>query len=176
MVIKMNSVFQFSNNAADISLTKKLDGIINFQNDLEDHSDIISESKNPKYSKSQSKINILVLDDEELIQYVIGLTLTNFDCDFDIASTGKEALDLIQDTNKKYDLMFLDVWLPDMSGLEVCKLIRKEERYKSTPIFIASFQNKPKDLDLSSIGANGYYVKPFGSDQIEPILKAIREG
>lgn len=111
---------------------------------------------------------ILIVEDEEKIRRVLQLELSYENYDTEIASDGKEALQLIG--GKEWDLVLLDIMLPKLSGLEVLRRIRKTD--KNTPIILLTARDEIHDkvsgLDL---GANDYVTKPF---QIEELLARIR--
>ncbi|UOY91941.1 response regulator transcription factor [Ectobacillus sp. JY-23] len=104
-----------------------------------------------------SYANILLVDDEEDIRNVLSIYLKNEGYEVSHASTGIEALELLQ--RMKADLVILDVMMPGMDGIETCMRIR--ETYEMPIIFLSA---KSQDMDkihgLMS-GADDYMVKPF---------------
>lgn len=114
------------------------------------------------------KHKILVIEDEENIARVLQLELQFEGYIADVAHTGTEGL--IKYREGKYDLILLDLMLPEMHGLDVLKRIRATEH--STPVILltakSEVEDKVKGLDL---GANDYVTKPF---EIEELLARIR--
>jgi two-component system, OmpR family, copper resistance phosphate regulon response regulator CusR len=101
---------------------------------------------------------ILIVEDEEKVATFIkkGLHTQNFKAD--IANTGKMALQLFG--SNSYDLIILDVGLPDLSGLEVCQQIR--EKNERIPILILTALSSVSDkLSGFEVGTDDYLVKPF---------------
>jgi two-component system, OmpR family, copper resistance phosphate regulon response regulator CusR len=101
---------------------------------------------------------ILIVEDEEKVANFIkkGLHTQNFMAD--IANTGKMALQLFG--SNSYDLIILDVGLPDFSGLEVCQQIR--EKNERIPILILTALSSVSDkLSGFEVGTDDYLVKPF---------------
>lgn len=111
---------------------------------------------------------ILIVEDEVKISRVLELELSYEDYKTEIASNGKEALKQMEE--KKWDLVLLDIMLPELSGLEVLRRIRKVD--DQTPVILLTARDQVHDkvsgLDL---GANDYLTKPF---QIEELLARIR--
>lgn len=111
---------------------------------------------------------ILIIEDEENIARVLQLELQFEGYIADTAHTGTEGL--IKYRENKYDLVLLDLMLPEMHGLDVLKRIRATEI--STPVILltakSEVEDKVKGLDL---GANDYVTKPF---EIEELLARIR--
>jgi DNA-binding response OmpR family regulator len=115
-----------------------------------------------------SEAHILIVEDEPKISRVLQLELEYENYETKIANNGKDALRLMQE--KEWDLVLLDIMIPELSGLEVLRRIRKTD--KSTPIILLTardaIHDKVSGLDL---GANDYITKPF---QIEELLARIR--
>ncbi len=115
-----------------------------------------------------SETSILIVEDEEKIARVLELELTFEGYSIDKAYTGYEALEKYRE--REWDLILLDIMLPEMSGVEILRRIRKSD--ESTPVILLtakdSIEDKVTGLDL---GANDYITKPF---QIEELLARIR--
>src|SRR5580765_2891708 len=117
---------------------------------------------------------ILIVDDEAHIRMLIEQTLEDLE-DEDViifkAENGEEALEIIQ--AEKPQLVFLDVMMPKMNGMEVCRRVKKELKLDS--IFIVLLTAKGQELDRQKgleVGADLYMTKPFDP---EVILKKARE-
>ena len=111
--------------------------------------------------------NILVVDDEAQIRRVLRSTLSFRGYTITEAKSGEEALDLV--SKLKPDLILLDVNLPGMSGVEVCREIR---RSSDAPIIMLTVRNAERDKVVAlDAGADDYVTKPFG---IEELLARVR--
>ncbi|MBP3950203.1 response regulator transcription factor [Bacillus suaedae] len=115
-----------------------------------------------------SEPQILIIEDEPKISRVLQLELEYENYVTEIANNGKDALRLMKE--KDWDLVLLDIMIPELSGLEVLRRIRKTD--EQTPIILLTARDEIHDkvsgLDL---GANDYITKPF---QIEELLARIR--
>ena len=111
---------------------------------------------------------ILIIEDEESIARVLQLELQFEGYEAEMAHTGIDGL--LKYREHKWDLVLLDIMLPEMSGLDVLKRIRATEL--QTPVILLTakgdVEDKVKGLDL---GANDYMTKPF---EIEELLARIR--
>ena len=111
---------------------------------------------------------ILIIEDEENIARVLQLELEFEGYETDIAHTGTSGL--IKYREGSFDLILLDLMLPEMHGLDVLKRIRTTEQ--TTPVILltakSEVEDKVKGLDL---GANDYVTKPF---EIDELLARIR--
>lgn len=110
---------------------------------------------------SQRKLRVLVVEDEEPIRDLVcfHLDLAGFECV--AAGDGKEALRLA--TAEAFDLMLLDIVLPGVDGVTLCRVVRREGPNRDVPIMMltARLEEADKVLGLES-GADDYVTKPFG--------------
>lgn len=116
---------------------------------------------------------ILVVDDESLIRYSLAMMLQNDDVEVRSVSTGTDALTELH--CHYYDLCFLDIHLPDISGLEILKEIR--EISPDTIVIIIS-ADEPEEGSMAERKDREYYVpKPFDLFQVKAFVdKVLREG
>jgi two-component system, OmpR family, KDP operon response regulator KdpE len=111
---------------------------------------------------SKSGARILVVDDEVEITRALQRSLTAHGFEVFTASDGEEALDHI--THYRPDLMLLDLGLPGMSGLEVCRRVRAQS---ALPIIVLSVKDTERDkVQALDLGADDYVSKPFGIDEV----------
>jgi two-component system, OmpR family, phosphate regulon response regulator PhoB len=103
---------------------------------------------------------ILLVEDDPDIRHLVSYKLTKGGFDVTEASDGFAALRSVQQTPP--DLVILDVRLPRMSGLEVCRELRHGPHTASTPIIMLTARARPQDLEAAyAAGATDYVVKPF---------------
>lgn len=111
--------------------------------------------------------HILVIDDEPQIQRAIRTILTEKGFKVITASRGQDGLTLA--ATSEPNLIILDLGLPDMDGVEVCRQLRE---WTQTPIIILSVRDSERDkVAALDMGADDYLTKPFG---IEELLARIR--
>ncbi len=111
---------------------------------------------------------ILVVEDDEKIARVIQLELEYANYKIDIAHTGKSALERLE--NENFDLILLDVMIPELNGLEVLRRVREQNEDVKIIMLTARDAVMDKVSGLDS-GANDYMTKPF---EIEELLARIR--
>jgi two-component system response regulator MtrA len=100
---------------------------------------------------------IMVVDDDQDLAEMLGIVLTSSGFDVDLVSRGDEALEVFR--NNPPDLVLLDVMLPGIDGIEVCRLIRKESM---VPIVMLSAKGETQDIVRGlEAGADDYMQKPF---------------
>ena len=100
---------------------------------------------------------VMVVDDDQDLAEMLGIVLTGAGIDVDLVSRGDEVMDVFH--NNPPDLVLLDVMLPGLDGIEVCKLIRAESM---GPIVMLSAKGDTQDVVKGlEAGADDYMVKPF---------------
>lgn len=113
---------------------------------------------------------ILVVDDEPSIVTLLKFNLEKAGYEVLTASTGKEGLEIIEKT--LIDFIILDLMLPEMDGLEVCRLIRQKN--VSIPILMLTARDDEIDKILGlELGADDYLTKPFSPREVIARVKAI---
>jgi two-component system response regulator MtrA len=99
----------------------------------------------------------MVVDDDQDLAEMLGIVLTGAGIDVDLVSRGDEEMDVFR--NNPPDLVLLDIMLPGLDGIEVCKLIRAESM---VPIVMLSAKGDTQDVVKGlEAGADDYMVKPF---------------
>lgn len=117
-----------------------------------------------------SKRNVLVVEDDESI--VDLLTIHLEDLGFDVHSTNEGDHGLALAQANQYDLIILDVMLPGMDGMEICKRVRMTDR--STPIMMLTSRSEELDKVLGlELGADEYITKPFSIREFIARVKAL---
>ena len=111
---------------------------------------------------------ILLVDDELSIQRAMAPLLRSRGYSVTLAGTGREALDLF--ARERPDLVILDLGLPDINGIEVCRQVRE---LADTPILILSARGAEKDkVAALDQGADDYMTKPFGPEELMARVRA----
>jgi DNA-binding response OmpR family regulator len=113
---------------------------------------------------------ILVIEDEPQLASLVEMHLRDAGCSVDVALTG--ARGLAEANKRRFDLMVLDLMLPDMDGLDVCRELRSQKNY--TPILILTARSGEVDRVLGlELGADDYLTKPFSVRELVARVKAI---
>lgn len=116
--------------------------------------------------------NILVIDDEADIVELVAYNLKKEGFDVDTALDGEQGLNKIG--SKKYDLIFLDLMLPGIQGMELCKMVRSNPDTARLPIVMLTAKGEEIDKILGlEVGADDYITKPFSPRELVARAKAI---
>jgi two-component system, OmpR family, response regulator len=112
---------------------------------------------------------VLVVEDEDDLARVVKRHVESLGCRVQVAATGEEALML---AHEAFDLVLLDVMLPGIDGMEVCRRLRSLNRYMPVLMLTARSSDIDKVMGLES-GADDYLTKPFSVQELLARIKAI---
>jgi two-component system OmpR family response regulator len=114
------------------------------------------------------KHNLLIVEDNADIASLIQLHAKDIDCAADIAPDGKQALEMFKQND--YQLVILDLMLPEVDGLEVCRQLRASTSY--VPILMLTSKSSELDRVLGlEVGADDYITKPFSIPELMARIK-----
>ncbi|MFC1531778.1 response regulator [Thermodesulfobacteriota bacterium] len=112
---------------------------------------------------------ILIVDDDEMVLIALNELLKSEGYEIDSVGSAKEALNKIDEN--KYNLLMLDIIMPEMNGLELCKMIRDREDYQETPIIFLTAKSREEDKALGlEAGANLFLSKPISPEKLLGIV------
>ena len=120
---------------------------------------------------------ILVVEDEYAIRELIALNLTRAGYDVFRAPTAERALEIYEESPTDFQLALLDIMLPNMDGISLCKRLRSSNQNIGIILLTAKVQESDKIEGLSS-GADAYMPKPFSINEllarVEAVLRRVR--
>jgi DNA-binding response OmpR family regulator len=116
------------------------------------------------------KRSVLVVEDQQDIANLVRVHLKDLDCQVKLAADGVTGLAAAEEKN--YDLIILDLMLPELNGLEICRKLRAKANY--TPILMLTSKSSELDRVLGlEMGADDYLTKPFSVLELMARVKAI---
>jgi two-component system alkaline phosphatase synthesis response regulator PhoP len=119
-----------------------------------------------------SATRILVIEDDPDIVELVRYNLENEGYQVESAEDGKAGLDALRQGG--FDLVILDLMLPQLSGLEVCKEIRREKKLEGLPVIMLTARGEEADRVIGlELGADDYLTKPFSVREIVARVKAL---
>lgn len=117
----------------------------------------------------EDKLRLLLVDDEERIRRLLRMYLERENYAIDEAPDGKTAVDMA--LTHDFDLIILDVMMPEMDGIEVCRAVRQ---HKATPIIMLTAKGEEMNrVQGFEVGADDYIVKPFSPREVVLRVKAL---
>lgn len=131
---------------------------------------VITDSKTRSWHErkklSLTSAKILIVEDDEISQVALSWMLSSLGCNSIIAKSGRQAIEMYEND---FDLIFLDIGLPDVTGVGVCMAIRSQEHLKHIPIIAITACEEMKDECLA-VGVDEFVAKPLSLDKCEEIL------
>ena len=115
---------------------------------------------------------VLIVDDDPDIQRLVSYNLTQAGYEVATAETGRKALESVQ--KHPPDLIILDLMLPDVDGIEVCRTLRQRESSRRIPIVMLTARGEEIDRVIGfELGADDYVMKPFSPRELVLRVKSI---
>ena len=117
-----------------------------------------------------STIKVMVIDDSNTIRRSAEIFLKTSGCQVILAEDGFDALAKI--SNERPDLIFVDIMMPRLDGYQTCSLIKRNARYKNTPVIMLSSKDGLFDRARGRmVGSDQYLTKPFTQ---ETLIEAVQ--
>jgi CheY-like chemotaxis protein len=118
-------------------------------------------------------MRILAVDDNPFILDFLPAILQKTDFpDVSVAASGAEALAILAEADAQFDCLLLDIVMPEMDGITLCREIRRLDAYRNTPILMLTLKSDPISIEQAfAAGANDYITKPF---EIKDIANRLR--
>lgn len=114
--------------------------------------------------------NVVIIEDEKDIAELVQLHLEDMDCNVTIFNNGREGYEYA--LKNSFDMMVLDINLPDMNGIDICRSLRAEKVNSPILMLTARTEEIDKVLGLET-GADDYLTKPFSIRELTARVKAI---
>ncbi len=120
-----------------------------------------------------SPFRILVVEDEPVIRELVRSLLSEADVHVECAATGPEGLKLAR--TQAFDLILLDVVLPQMDGITICRLLKADPTTAKVPLHMLTAKAKKADVEAATkAGANGYIHKPFRGAELMDLVSGLK--
>jgi len=117
-------------------------------------------------------MKILIIEDERDLAELLAFNLGKEGFQTIIALDGRSGLDMAR--SERPDIILLDLMLPEMGGIDVCKLLRKQENTAGIPVIMVTAKGEEIDKVVGfEVGADDYLVKPFSTRELLLRVKAI---
>ncbi len=115
---------------------------------------------------------ILVIDDDPDLLVLLSKMLARIGANTQTAETGAEGLNLLK--GEHFDLLILDLMLPDIDGYDVLARIREDSAFDNMPILIMSARADPEAISKGlALGADGYLTKPYLPNTLTSRVRAL---
>lgn len=130
-----------------------------------------SEARRPSPEATARSGRILVAEDNPLNQKLFRMILTTEGFAVDLVNNGREAVDTVE-SNDPYDLILMDLQMPEMDGLEATRLIRRNPKSEGVPIIaVTAYIVEVGKENCLETGMSDYIEKPFRREVILDVLR-----
>lgn len=118
---------------------------------------------------------VLIIDDSSATRAYVRAALEELaDMQVSEATSGFDALRILP--RERFDLLLVDINMPNINGLELISFIRRSETHRDTPLLIISTEASERDRARAmSLGANGYLAKPFTAEALAEAVHGLRK-
>lgn len=151
------------------SITEKMSGNIGFSSVVDDKTIFYVEF--PEISKNNQKKRVLICDDNKTSSFCIQKMFDELNYQADIALCAKEASDFL--ASNSYDLMTLDLFLPDKNGFTLLNEIRENKKTKDLPVIIISVAPKNIELVDNKSGVIDWIEKSFDTEDLKAVIDKV---
>lgn len=124
-------------------------------------------------SRADKPLRVLLVEDEPVIRELVSSLLSDEQVEVISAGDGAEGLRLAKES--AFDLILLDVILPELDGVSVCRILKGDPKTAPTPLYMLTARSKKADVELArKAGADGYIHKPFRGAELLDLVARIR--
>jgi two-component system chemotaxis response regulator CheY len=118
---------------------------------------------------------VLIIDDSSATRAYVRAALEEMaDMQVTEAASGFDALRILP--RERFDLLLVDINMPNINGLELISFIRRSETHRDTPLLIISTEASERDRERAmTLGANGYLAKPFTFEALEAAVHSVQK-
>ena len=125
----------------------------------------------------QDRVYNVLLAEDQLFQRFFLLDILTF-CDYEVTVTenGKAAFEELKDENKHFDLVLLDLYMPELDGFELLSLMQEDQRLRTIPVVVMT-ANDNNDIAANCLkmGAVNFLVKPIRIQQCKALIKHMNQ-
>jgi CheY-like chemotaxis protein len=123
---------------------------------------------------ADNSFRIMLVDDEPIIRELVRTMLTSGSVEVEVAADGVECLKLAK--SRKFDLILLDIVLPGMDGITVCRMLKSDPATTRIPIYMLTAKAKQADVETAKrAGADGYINKPFKGAELMDLVERLEK-
>jgi len=121
----------------------------------------------------KTPFHILLVEDEPIIRELVRSMLSDGTVEVVCAANGIEGLKLAK--SRPFQLVLMDVVLPQLDGISVCRMLKSDPMTSQVPVYMLSAKSKKSDMESATLaGADGYIQKPFKGAELMALVERLR--
>lgn len=120
-------------------------------------------------------MKILIVEDSVLVQRMYSLVFPKKEHDLHTAENGRQALNVLAVETGSFDLILLDLRMPDMNGVEFIEEVRRQPRFNHTPIILTTAEPDGSELMIQArgLGVSAVVKKPWKPQELRDVVKTV---
>jgi two-component system phosphate regulon response regulator PhoB len=123
---------------------------------------------------SDATFRVLLVDDEPIIRELVRTMLTSGTVEVEVVADGPACLKAVR--SRRFDLVLLDVVLPGMDGITVCRLLKSDPATSAIPVYMLTAKARASDVETARrAGADGYINKPFKGAELMDLVERLQQ-
>jgi CheY-like chemotaxis protein len=117
---------------------------------------------------------VLLVDDEPVIRELVSTMLTTASVEVEVAADGAECLKAAK--TRPFDLILLDIVLPGLDGIAICRLLKSDPATARVPVYMLTAKARARDVETARrAGADGYINKPFRGAELMDLVDSLQQ-
>lgn len=127
-------------------------------------------------SRSRGKgVKVLIVEDSPLVRKMYGLVFSKREHELTTAEDGRRALAVLSSSAERYDLILLDLRMPDMDGVEFIRAIRKLSLFRDIPIVLTTVEPDGSELlqEAKALGVAAVVKKPWKPQDLRGVVQSV---
>jgi CheY-like chemotaxis protein len=118
-------------------------------------------------------VKVLIVEDSPLVRKMYGLALSPREHELTTAEDGRQALEILADRAQRFDLILLDLRMPDMDGVAFLRELRRDSRLRKLPVVLTTVEPDGSDLllEATSLGITAVVKKPWKPRHLRRVVE-----
>jgi len=119
-------------------------------------------------------VKVLIVEDSPLVRKMYGLALSPREHELTTAEDGRRALELMADPERRFDLILLDLRMPDMDGVAFLRELRRNARFRGLPVILTTVEPDTSELlrEARELGVAAVVKKPWKPQQLRQVVQS----